>query len=155
MLLYLFRFIPGYELRVGVIESEPNKLVMLPILEYLLNKEQIRCIVHKLSFDKNGIVTGKNHKLVTGSYVNTLPIFIWFIFKKLRCWSDGWSVRSGSEQPRIRTWVRGYLLIRSLVRPHCSLICLLRPVCFPRTLRCAYSSAHLLTHSQAHGKVND
>ena len=76
MLLYLFRFIPGYELRVGVIESEPNKLVMLPILEYLLNKEQIRCIVHKLSFDKNGIVTGKGYEIVTGSYVNKLPIFI-------------------------------------------------------------------------------
>ena len=57
--------------------------------------------------------------------------------------------------------VLGHLLVCSLVRSHCSLICLLCTVCFTYALRCAplrllRSFAHSLAHSvhsQARGKV--
>ena len=40
---------------------------------------------------------------------------------------------------------RGHSLVRSLVRSHCSLICLLRTARFAPALRCARSLARLLT----------
>ena len=52
-----FRFIPGSELRVGVIESEADKLVLLPVLDYPLIDQPIRYFEHKLEVE-NGIPTG-------------------------------------------------------------------------------------------------
>ena len=49
----------------------------------------------------------------------------------------------GPEKPRIQTYVLGHSLVRSLVRLHCSLLCLLRTACFPRALICLL--AHSLT----------
>ena len=50
----------------------------------------------------------------------------------------------GPDQPRIQTEVLGLLLVRLLVRLHCSLICLFRTTCFARVLCCAHSLARPL-----------
>ena len=44
----------------------------------------------------------------------------------------------GLEQPKIQTVVLGHLLVRLLIRPHRSLVCLLRTARFARALRCAH-----------------
>ena len=51
----------------------------------------------------------------------------------------------GLEQQRIKTKVLGHSLVRSLVRSHRSLICLLRPARFACALHCAHSFARSLT----------
>ena len=60
------------------------------------------------------------------------------------CWGRG-QMHYGLEQQKIQTAVLGHSLIRSLVRSHRSLICLLRTACFARALRCAHSFARSLT----------
>ena len=57
----------------------------------------------------------------------------------------------GPKQPRIQTEVLGHSLVRSLIRSHRSLVCLLRTARFAR----AHRYTHSLAHSLAHGKVND
>ena len=62
-----------------------------------------------------------------------------------RCTLD----RNGMKSTRR---VRGHSLVRSIVRSHCKLICLLCTSCFTRALRCAHTRARLLTRSRALGK---
>ena len=62
------------------------------------------------------------------------------------------AVHYGPEQPRIQTEVLGHSLVRLLVRPDHSLICLLHTACFAYALRRAHWFIH---HSRARGKVND
>ncbi|WP_019509617.1 ATP-grasp domain-containing protein [Pleurocapsa sp. PCC 7319] len=55
--LVIEEFIPGRELRVGVIEQE-GKLHVLPVLEYFLTKDSpIRTLNHKLATSADGMVS--------------------------------------------------------------------------------------------------
>ena len=51
------------------------------------------------------------------------------------------TVHCGPEQPKIQIGALGHSLVRSLVRSHRSLVCLLRTARFARALRCAHSFA--------------
>ena len=53
-----YRFINGSELRVGVVEYEANKFVMMPVLDYLMSNGEIRSFEYKLNVDSQGIPTG-------------------------------------------------------------------------------------------------
>jgi len=56
------KFIPGAELRIGVIESSDGELRLLPVIDYLMEDDQIRSLQYKLNLDSNGIPTGKSAK---------------------------------------------------------------------------------------------
>ena len=65
---------------------------------------------------------------------------------------------SGPEHERIQTEILGQSLVRSLIRTHRSLVCLLRTTRFARALCCAPWLARSLAHSAyflVPGTVND
>ena len=52
------RFIKGKEYRVGVIETGPAEYMMLPVMDYMMEEEQVRDLEYKLDLNNRGIPTG-------------------------------------------------------------------------------------------------
>jgi len=56
------KFIKGKEYRVGVIETGPEEYMMLPVMDYMMEEEQVRDLEYKLDLNNRGIPTGKSAK---------------------------------------------------------------------------------------------